>query len=209
MLLKYIVKNYKSIAHSIEYSMFPTEDNLESKYFIPLPTVQGTWKILRRGALLGPNASGKSNFIQSLDFARDYIVEAQKSGNKTGVPQFKGEFSDIGKNSTFQFMFCQNEDIFEYGFSLDEYRVDEEWLMILGKSTFEPIFQRMTDDNDPFPLLCMCFYLTTILWPMTVFISFAEKFLASLSALGFTFAMASSASFPTESICLGNKSENV
>ena len=93
MLLKYIVKNYKSIAHSIEYSMFPTEDNLESKYFIPLPTVQGTWKILRRGALLGPNASGKSNFIQSLDFARDYIVEAQKSGNKTGVPQFKGEFS--------------------------------------------------------------------------------------------------------------------
>lgn len=148
MLLKYIVKNYKSIAHSIEYSMFPTEDNLESKYFIPLPTVQGTWKILRRGALLGPNASGKSNFIQSLDFARDYIVEAQKSGNKTGVPQFKGEFSDIGKNSTFQFMFCQNEDIFEYGFSLDEYRVDEEWLMILGKSTFEPIFQRMTDDND-------------------------------------------------------------
>lgn len=148
MLLKYIVKNYKSIAHPIEYSMFPTEDMLENKYFTVIQTVQGPWKILRRGALLGPNASGKSNFIQSLDFARNYIVETQKSGNKTGIPQFKGEFSDIGKNSTFQFMFYQNEEVFEYGFTLDEYRVAEEWLMILGKITFKPIFQRVTSGND-------------------------------------------------------------
>lgn len=80
MLLKYIVTNYKSIAHPIEYSMFPTTQGLNQNYLVTLDTVQGPWKILRRGALLGPNASGKSNFIQSLDFARDYIVEAQKSG---------------------------------------------------------------------------------------------------------------------------------
>ena len=53
-----------------------------------IQTIQGPWKILRRGALLGPNASGKSNFIQSLAFAREYIVEAQKSGMKTGIPYY-------------------------------------------------------------------------------------------------------------------------
>lgn len=148
MLLKYIVKNYKSIAHPIEYSMFPTADNLDSKYLCSLHTVQGDWKILRRGALLGPNASGKSNFIRSLDFARNYIVEAQKNGNKTGITQFKGEFSDIGKDSTFQFMFYQKENVFEYGFTLDSYRVTEEWLMILGRTSFKPIFQRMTSTDD-------------------------------------------------------------
>lgn len=148
MLLKYIVRNYKSIAHPIEYSMFPTKDNLDSKYLTTLHTIQGPWKILRRGVLLGPNASGKSSFIQSLDFARDYIVEGQKSGAKTGITQFKGEFSDIGKNSTFQFMFFQNEDVFEYGFTLDAYRVSEEWLMVLNKTSFKPIFQRTTSADD-------------------------------------------------------------
>ena len=150
MLLKYIVKNYKSIAHSIEYSMFPTEDNLESKYFIPLPTVQGTWKILRRGALLGPHASGKSNFIQSLDFARDYIVEAQKSGNKTGVPQFKGEFclhtkltrtfinDFIAKEHKNQLIFTAHDINL---ISLEDLAQDEIWFLEknkLGESYLKP-----------------------------------------------------------------------
>lgn len=148
MLLKYIVKNYKSIAHPVEYSMFPTEDIPKEQYLMTIQTIQGPWKILRRGALLGPNASGKSNFIQSLAFAREYIVEAQKSGMKTGIPQFKGRFPDIENNSTFQFMFYQNENVFEYGFTLDVNRVTEEWLMILGKTAFKPIFQRMTSDDD-------------------------------------------------------------
>ena len=85
MLLKYLVKNYKSIAHPIEYSMFPANENIDNKYVVTINTIQGPWKVLRRGVLLGPNASGKSNFIQSLDFARNFIVEAQKSGSKTGI----------------------------------------------------------------------------------------------------------------------------
>ena len=148
MLLKYLVKNYKSIAHPIEYSMFPANENIENKYVVTINTIQGPWKVLRRGVLLGPNASGKSNFIQSLDFARNFIVEAQKSGSKTGIVQFKGEFADIGKDSTFQFMFYKNENVYEYGFTLDTYRVSEEWLMILDQNTFKPIFQRITSDND-------------------------------------------------------------
>lgn len=148
MLLKYLVKNYKSIAHPIEYSMFPANENIDNKYVVTINTIQGPWKVLRRGALLGPNASGKSNFIQSLDFARNFIVEAQKSGSKTGIVQFKGEFADIGKDSTFQFMFYKNENVYEYGFTLDTYRVSEEWLMILDQNTFKPIFQRITSDND-------------------------------------------------------------
>lgn len=148
MLLKYLVKNYKSIAHPIEYSMFPANENIDNKYVVTINTIQGPWKVLRRGVLLGPNASGKSNFIQSLDFARNFIVEAQKSGSKTGIVQFKGEFADIGKDSTFQFMFYKNENVYEYGFTLDTYRVSEEWLMILDQNTFKPIFQRITSDND-------------------------------------------------------------
>lgn len=148
MLLKYIAKNYKSIAHPIEYSMFPAEDQLDDKFLTTIQTIQGPWKVLRRGALLGPNASGKSNFIESMEFARDYIVEAQKSGSKTGVVQFKGEFQDVGQDSTFQFMFYKDANVYEYGFTLDANRVGEEWLMVLGKDGFVPVFERVTSEDD-------------------------------------------------------------
>lgn len=161
MLLKYKVQNYKSIAHSIEYSMFPTKENIKNDQVITIDTIKGPWKVLRRGALLGPNASGKSSFIQSIDFARNYIVESQKSGSITGVKQFKGEFSDIGKNSTFQFMFYKDGDIFEYGFTLDSFRVVEEWLMQLTETTFEPIFERVTNEYDKTEIELSSFFGST------------------------------------------------
>lgn len=149
MLLKYIVKNYKSIAHPIEYSMFPIQDSdIQDNLLMTIDTVMGEWRVLRRGALLGPNASGKSNFIESVNFARKYIVEAQKSGSMTGIRKFRGEFADIGQNSTFQFMFYHGKEVYEFGFTLDAYRVQEEWLMKLTKDGFEPIFQRQTNEDD-------------------------------------------------------------
>ena len=147
MLLKYIVSNYKSIGHSIEFSMFPTEDNTDDRYFTTIDTKMGTWKILRRGAFFGPNAAGKSTFIESMKFARDYIVEGQKSGKRTRVNQFKGDFQDLNGITTFQFMFYLDKEVYDYGFSLDRSQVHEEWLMVLTDKEFTPIFTRVTDEN--------------------------------------------------------------
>ena len=95
MLLKYIVSNFKSIGHAIEFSMFPTQDNIDERFLKTITTKAGDWKVLRRGGLFGPNASGKSSLIESLAFARDFIVEGQKSGKGTGVNQFKGDFDEL------------------------------------------------------------------------------------------------------------------
>lgn len=65
---------------------------------------------------------------------------------KTGISQLGG-FPDIGKDSTFQFMFYQNENVYEYGFTLDTDQIIEEWLMILTPKEFKPIFQRITSDD--------------------------------------------------------------
>lgn len=147
MLLKYIVSNYKSIGHSIEFSMLPTKDNKDNKFTTTISTKMGEWKVLRRGALFGPNASGKSSFMESINFARDYIVKGQPSGRKTLVNQFKGNFEDLNGITTFQFMFYLNEEVFDYGFSLDNQRVHDEWLMIMTSKGFEPMFERETDVN--------------------------------------------------------------
>lgn len=149
MLLKYNVSNFKSIGHDIEFSMLPTTPDIDERYTKELQTKSGKWKILKRSAFYGPNASGKSSFIESIDYARDFIVDGIPSGRGTGINQFKGKFDDMDQQSVFQFTFlAEDDEIYEYGFSLDTKQVYEEWLMILTKEGFLPLFERLTDSEE-------------------------------------------------------------
>ena len=145
MLLQYVVSNFKSIGHSVEFSMFPVQEIIDERFLKAISTPNGVWKILRRGGFFGPNASGKSSFIESIDFARDFIVDGQKSGKGIKIDQFRGDFEDLKGISTFQFVFYLNGKVYEYGFSVDRYQVHEEWLMMLNESGFVPLFTRVTD----------------------------------------------------------------
>lgn len=147
MLLRYIVSNFKSIGHPVEFTMFPTAENTDERFLKTIQTKAGEWKVLRRGGFFGPNASGKSSFIESIDFARDYIVDGQKSGKGTGINQFRGDFEDIKGISLFQFMLYLDGEVYEYGFSLDRRQVHEEWLMQLTEKDFAPLFTRFTDES--------------------------------------------------------------
>ena len=147
MLLRYIVSNFKSIGHPVEFSMFPTASNTDDRFLKTINTQAGEWKVLQRGGFFGPNAAGKSSFIESIKFARDFIIDGQKSGKGTGINQFKGEFDDLQGVSFFQFMFYLDGEVYEYGFSLDRRQVHEEWLMQLTEKDLEPLFSRLTDEN--------------------------------------------------------------
>ncbi len=147
MLLRYIVSNFKSIGHPVEFSMFPTEKNTDERFLKTIQTKAGEWKVLRRGGFFGPNASGKSSFIESIEFARDYLVDVQKSGKGTGINPFRGKLNDLKGLSSFQFLFYLDGEVYEYGFSLDRYQVHEEWLMQLTEKDLEPLFTRSTDEK--------------------------------------------------------------
>lgn len=147
MLLKCVISNFKSIGHPIEFSMIPTDNNIDEKFTTILKTSHGDFKVLRRGGFFGPNASGKSSFIQAVEFARSFIVDSRRSGKSIFIDQFKGNFSDLECASVFQFVFFSDDDIYEYGFSLNYDRVIEEWLMIRTENDFEPLFIRGTDEN--------------------------------------------------------------
>lgn len=147
MLLRYNVSNFKSIGHSIEFSMFPTDTDIDEKYLQHIDTKAGTWKILKRGGFFGPNASGKTSFIKSIKYARDFVVKGRRSESGTGVSLFRGDFEDLEHKSVFQFMFYMNGEVYEYGFSVDEKQVYEEWLSILTEKDFAPMYTRVTDEK--------------------------------------------------------------
>ncbi len=148
MLLRYIVGNFKSIGHPVEFSMLPTEKSKDDRFLKTIKTKFGDWKVLCRGGFFGPNASGKTSFIESVEFARDYIINGQKSGKGTGISTFKGDIEEFGGSSLFQFMFYLQGEVYEYGFSLDRQKINEEWLMQLTKKDFVPLFTRATDEKE-------------------------------------------------------------
>ncbi len=45
MLLRYIVSNFQSIGHPVEFSMFPTEENTDQRFLRSVATKAGEWKI--------------------------------------------------------------------------------------------------------------------------------------------------------------------
>lgn len=149
MLLRYIVSNYKSIGHPMEFSMLPVESNVDvdERWLKTITTRNGDWKVLCRGGFFGPNASGKSTFIESVRFARNIVVNGRKSGKGTGITQFAGDFEDLKGRSTFQFVFYLDGEVYDYGFTLDRRQVFEEWLMIMNKRSFQPIFKRGLNPN--------------------------------------------------------------
>lgn len=147
MLLKYIVSNFKSIGHAVEFSMFPTNGGTDDRFLRIIDTRAGKWKVLRRGGFFGPNAAGKSSFIESLAFAKNFVLNGRKSGIGTGIIQFKGNFEELEDISSFQFLFFLNGEVYEYGFSLDRHQVYEEWLMVLTEKDLEPLFTRVTDKD--------------------------------------------------------------
>lgn len=146
MLLQYIVSNFKSIGHPVEFSMFPIQETIDERFLKNIPTKAGYWKVLRRGGFFGPNAAGKSSFIKSIAFARDFIVDGQKSGKGIRIDQFRGDLEELKGISTFQFVFYLDGEVYEYGFSIDRYQVHEEWLMVMIEKGFVPMFTRVTDE---------------------------------------------------------------
>lgn len=147
MLLKYIVSNYKSIGHDVEFSMLPTSGNTDERFTSTIHTKAGEWKVLHRGVLFGANASGKSAFIESIRFAKRFITQGQRSGRRIPVNQFKKPIAELEGLTTFQFLLYINGEIYDYGFSLDNDMVHEEWLTVLEEEGFQTAFERKTDKN--------------------------------------------------------------
>ncbi|MCC8097003.1 MAG: ATP-binding protein [Eubacterium sp.] len=112
MLLKYTVKNFKSIGNSIEFSMIPTADSSDKRFLTTLHTELGDIDVLRRGAFFGPNAAGKSTFMKSIQFAKNYITEPQRSGKNIIFSQFRGDIKELNKTTSFQFLFYVNGYIY-------------------------------------------------------------------------------------------------
>ncbi|NLY96476.1 MAG: ATP-binding protein [Clostridiaceae bacterium] len=149
MLVQFNFKNYKSFKNEATLDM--TATSIKEHPYNLIETKSGS-KYLKLAAIYGANASGKSNVIEAFCFMHYFIYNSlgmesvENKRSKKTIPVTGFAFDNDSKNmpSEFEVFFIQDDTEYQYGFSVDQERVHEEWLYyrkISGKK-YNMLFER-------------------------------------------------------------------
>jgi uncharacterized protein len=142
MLIRFTVENCLSFKELVDFNMIASEESRHTHHIVTGKTQQDI-NLLRTSILYGANASGKSNLIKAMQFARNFIVHGVPKNRNINVKPFKLESPYHDKPSRFEFEFrCQGRQ-YAYGFIVTKKQVLEEWLFELRQEEDLPLFERV------------------------------------------------------------------
>lgn len=159
MLIQFCFKNFKSFRDDTILDLSATKITENSNHVISI----GTEKILPAAAIFGANASGKSNVIDAFRFMAIYVLDSFAYGGENDDKKSRSKKlrrtpflfdTTSAKNvSSFEVYFISSENegskCYNYGFTLDQNGVVEEWLNTKAKTSreFRAIFYRNRLEN--------------------------------------------------------------
>lgn len=103
----------------------------------------GNVRLLKTGVVYGANASGKSNLIKAIDFAKKIIVNGLDNVD-TYKKHFRLEKSKLDSPTIFEFEIETDKKFYSYSFSaiLKSGKITEEWLYEIGNGKPKKIYER-------------------------------------------------------------------
>lgn len=160
MLIQFRYKNFKSFRDDTILDFSATKITEHSDRVVQI----GNEKILSTAAIFGANASGKSNVIQAFRFMTTYVIDSFAFGGEGDDKKSKTKklkqtpflFDKDSKDaeSSFEVYFISSEEAgcksYNYGFTLDQTGIAEEWLNAKSKTarSYKPVFYRNRDELD-------------------------------------------------------------
>ena len=148
MLLNFKFKNYKSYADTCNFSMIANKDKSHEDNLIAF----GKDRISKSRIIYGANASGKTSFIDALEFIKVFSMKSNNlvENNRIGINPFKfrEKFSSIP--SEFSLTFIKNNVKYSYSFSCTFEKVINEKLDVYNSAKPTNIFTRTNTDEYKF-----------------------------------------------------------
>ena len=143
MLIQFALENWYSFRERTQISMIAGEDRIHSETLAKLCAYQTN--ILPIAAFFGGNASGKTNLVIALSFARRMVVQGLKP--EVRIPREPFLLNDLTRQapSSFAFEILVEETIYEYSFAVDDHIVKSERLIRIDKSEEKVLFDRHPD----------------------------------------------------------------
>ena len=161
MLIQFNFKNFKSFREEVSLDLTATKITEHEEHVIEAAND----KLLKVAAIYGANASGKSNVYDAFEYMTYYVDESFKFGDeeerrrKTGdaylkVTPFLFDEKSRDEETTFEVFYVDNSEdtgkTYQYGFSLKNDEVVEEWLYSKAKTArnkYRTIFYRKKDEE--------------------------------------------------------------
>jgi uncharacterized protein len=147
MLIEFRVKNFLSIREEQVLSLMANSATELNGNTLTLSENTSS-KLVRSAVIYGANASGKSNLLSALFFMGKFVVNSAKEsqhGEKIRVEKFAFDQNSQQEPSEFEITFMKEGVRYQYGFSLDEKRIYEEWLFAYPSNHAQKWFSRVYD----------------------------------------------------------------
>lgn len=149
MLLEFRFANFRSFRDEQVFSLVASSDKSHPNNLVELP-IRKNLRLVKSAVMYGANASGKTTLLDALYF---YIRFVRTSASKEPdeeieVVPFLLDRESTGEPSSFEATFVATDGVlYQYGFSLDQTRVHEEWLASYPKGRPRRLFTRYLDEE--------------------------------------------------------------
>lgn len=144
VLIEFKVKNYGPFRDEVLFSMVASnydKTTFEDGNVVKIPKFD--LRLLKSAAIYGSNASGKTQFINALNFVNHFVTSGGRGKNKLAdIPRFRLDDVSDTMPTELSVTFLHNGKIFEYGFALGNDLVTAEWLFVWITNRRTIIFQR-------------------------------------------------------------------
>lgn len=144
MLLGFRLSNFRSFRDESQISFVATR--LDQGYGFPTRVAEdgSTVDVLPVAAVLGANASGKSNLLKAMAFMRDMVLESATRSRRAGPlgNSFALDPKWAEKPTLMELDFVLGGTRYQYGFELQRGRFSEEWLQTFPHKRSQTLFDR-------------------------------------------------------------------
>ncbi|MDD2890958.1 MAG: ATP-binding protein [bacterium] len=154
MLLEFKVGNYLSFKEPVTFSMVASSSKKEHEENVFEANDKDKIRLLKSAVIYGANASGKSNLLKAMNFARYFVIMSSKESQITepiDVEIFRLSTETENQPSFFEFAFLLEGTIYRYGFETDRTEIHREWLFYTLKNKEVKLFERKKNDFDISP----------------------------------------------------------
>lgn len=149
MIIEFFVENYKSIKsrQSLNLTKMLGNEMVDNSFEIK---ASKKLSLLRSAVIYGANAAGKSNFVSALKTMQSIVKKSAKDsqrGDKLPVLPFRLSNKSVKEPTEFEIVFLVQGVKYQYGFSLTEDQIRDEWLFASPKGRPQRWFIRAYDSE--------------------------------------------------------------
>lgn len=147
MLVEFSVKNFKSFKERQTLSMVASKSDQslpQNLIQVDIPGLKNT-NLLKSAVIYGANASGKSNFLDAYKYFMEVVVNSfrdYKPNENFERPYFLLDNSSNTLSTEFEVLFILDDVLHQFGFTMNDRMITEEWLLVYQSSKPQKWYQR-------------------------------------------------------------------